>query len=121
MTDIIRYVTENEAYQDDPHGHLNELERWSEEIAERLALGEGLALTAEHWDVLFFLRSYFKLNGPVSTAREQSQILERQFRIEGGKRYLFQLFPGGPVRQASHIAGLPLPAGSADLSFGTVE
>lgn len=121
MTDIIRYVIDNEAYRDDPNGNLNELEQWSEEIAEKLARGEGVALTAEHWDVLFFLRSYFKINGPVANAREQLAILDRQFGTEGGKRYLFRLFPGGPVSQASHIAGLPIPAGSADTSFGTVK
>jgi len=31
------------------------------------------------------------------------------------------MFPGGPIRQGSMIAGLPKPADCDDLSFGSVH
>jgi tRNA 2-thiouridine synthesizing protein E len=47
--------------------------------------------------------------------------LDQEFAAEGGRRYLYDLFPRGPILQASRIAGLPLPPGTLDRSFGSVH
>jgi len=46
--------------------------------------------------------------------------LEERFAAEGGRKYLLELFPKGPVAQGCELAGLPVPAYASDGSFGAV-
>lgn len=103
-----------------PEVDLLELGDWSEQIAEKLAGGEGITLSKEHWDVINFLRDHYQRCGPCPSGRVVAGLLEDTFTQQGGKKYLYHLFPQGPVVQAYKIAGLPLPPYSADASFGSV-
>ena len=103
----------------DGEGRLMELAPWSDQQAAAIAREEGLELTPEHLMILKTLRTQFLRNGPLS-AREILHHMEDLVVDQGGKRYLYQLFPNGPVRQACHIAGLPIPSGSSNPSFGNV-
>ena len=95
---------------------------WSEDEAERMAQEEGLELTAEHLEVLKALQEYFsKHDKPDVNVRELHDALDERFHLRGGMRYLYVLFPAGPVAQGCHLAGLPIPAGAVDLSFGSVQ
>jgi len=49
------------------------------------------------------------------------RILEQQFADAGGGRWLYMLFPGGPLRQGMRLAGLPEPDDVEDPSFGSVR
>jgi tRNA 2-thiouridine synthesizing protein E len=120
-SDINRYIRNAEAGQEDPQGHLAELEDWSEKYAATIAMDEGIQLTREHWDVIHFLRQRYVDEGQAKSGRHVVEALERHYASKGGKRYLYTLFPHGPVTQASRIAGLPLPAYTADPSFGSSE
>lgn len=119
--DINHYIRTEGAAIHDPQGYLEELEPWSRERASELASQEGIALTDEHWDVIEFLRDRFVREGQVKSGRMIVAALEERYAAKGGKRYLYTLFPHGPVTQGSAIAGLPLPAYTADPSFGTRE
>ena len=121
MPDILKAIRNEDALQTDPHGHLLELDEWSEKHAQGIAAEEGISLTPKHWEVIHFLRQHYAQHGPTSYGREVVQILESRYAAEGGRKFLFRLFPRGPVRQASHIAGLPVPSGATDRSFGSVQ
>lgn len=121
MSDIMKFILNDTANYTDPQGHLLGLDDWNRGVAERQARDLGLALTPEHWEVIGFLRSYYKEHGPAPGARAIGQALEQRFATRGGRKYLYRLFPGGPVLQASRIAGLPVPADAADRSFGSVR
>ncbi len=53
--------------------------------------------------------------------RELHDALDERFHARGGIRYLYELFPGGPIAQGCRLAGLTPPAGAEDRSFGSVQ
>ena len=119
MPDIRKFIVDRGAHEADPAGHMFGLEEWNEQIAMDRASEEGIRLTDDHWAVLRFLREHYRQHGPGPHARRIAQALDERFARHGGREYLYRLFPQGPVRQASRIAGLPAPAIVADPSFGT--
>lgn len=99
--------------------NLEELEPWSKEIAHQIASGEGIRLTPAHFEVIEAMRNYHQEYGLASSGRDMMKHLEVEFADLGGKKYLYGLFPRGPVTQCSRISGLPVPPNSVDRSFGT--
>ena len=93
---------------------------WDTSAASQLAESQGLDLTDEHWDAISGLQEYFSKHEFSSKRRELTDALEEKFHSKGGLKYLYQLFPKGPVAQGCTIAGLQPPAGSIDESFGSV-
>jgi tRNA 2-thiouridine synthesizing protein E len=92
---------------------------WTQTVAEQRASAMGIALTTLHWEVLYFLRNYYELHEPVQHARELTTALNAKFNKLGGLKYLYRLFPGGPVRQGCYIAGVLTPADASSASFGS--
>lgn len=97
------------------------IDEWSEEMGLEVAKDLGIEMSAAHWEVIHFMREQCHLTDGMCNARKVIRVLQQRFRDQGGKRYLYSLFPGGPVRQASRIAGLPMPPETLDLSFGSVH
>lgn len=96
-------------------GNLVNLEDWSESMAEFLALHEGITLTPDHREIIHFMRQFYFKYGITPMVR----LLVKQLRDELGAnkhsdKDLYALFPGGPSRQGSRIAGLPEPQGCID-------
>jgi len=120
MLDINK-LTLNQQLSQDPEGNLFDLDHWSPLHAQHQAKAEGIYLSDEHWEVIYYLRERYRINGGARTARNVLKELEEQFGEGNGRRHLYELFPGGPVSQASRLAGLPLPPYSSDPSFGTVQ
>lgn len=114
-----RYLLNERAVERAPDGQLLELEPWSPQRAVELAAEEGIDMGVEHWEVILFLRERFIEEGQARSGRALGEILEQRYAAKGGRRYLYTLFPHGPVGQGSRIAGLPLPAYTADPSFGS--
>ncbi len=91
--------------------------QWDEEQARALAAEADVLLTKGSWDVVRFLQQYFAVHDRIEVHR-LVRALHQHFRHLGGRRYLYELFPGGPITQGSRIAGLTPPPGSTDDSFG---
>ena len=121
MMDINNLVAAETMAPCDADAFLSDLPPWNEELARQAAREEGLALSEAQLDVICYLRDHFAECGPEANARLLLRNLEDAYSEEGGRKYLYRLFPRGPVTQACRLAGLPTPAGNLDLSFGTVH
>ena len=97
------------------------LKNWDEEKARKLASEEEVILSHEHFKVIHLLRDIYLEKGPCENGRELDELLDDEFANQGGRKYLHQLFPGGPVTQGMRFAGLPVPAHTEDESFGTAR
>jgi tRNA 2-thiouridine synthesizing protein E len=93
---------------------------WSRTTAETIARTDGIALSADHWEVIKALQGWFAEH-PRTNVRELHDALDERFHAAGGLKYLYGLLPGGPVAQGCRLAGLEAPAGAADKSFGSVQ
>ena len=100
---------------------LQGVDEWNESLAMELARSEKIELTPEHWDVIHFLRQSCEGKDFSCSARLVLKTLSSRYKKQGGKRYLYSLFPHGVVYQACKIAGIPLPPYTLDLSFGSVH
>ena len=121
MLDINKLIRDQHLSQTDPDGNLFGLEHWSPLYAQHQAKAEGIYLSDEHWEVIYYLRERYRITGGAQSARKVLGELERKFGGGQGRRHLYELFPHGPVSQASRLAGLPLPPYSSDPSFGSVQ
>lgn len=119
--DINKLIVTSAQKGSDPAQALraNEIASWSRDGAQTRARAEGIELSAGHWKVIEFLQGLYVSNGPAPHARLVSSALNDRFATEGGSKYLYQLFPGGPVGQGSRLAGVPAPHDTRDLSFGS--
>ncbi|MEW5892146.1 MAG: TusE/DsrC/DsvC family sulfur relay protein [Pseudomonadota bacterium] len=122
MTNPILASVEGKQLIHDHYGNLVEIDEWSHDIARERARAEGLELSDDHLRVLDYLREYvIHHGGSREDAHQILRTLEGRFAAEGGGRWLYRLFPGGPVRQGMKLAGLPEAPHAADPSFGSVS
>lgn len=95
---------------------------WAKGEAAGTAAGFGLKASDGHWEMVRALQEFYaRHDGPTINTRELHDALEERFHCNGGMKYLYKLFPGGPVTQGCRIAGLEPPAGSIDTGFGSVQ
>jgi tRNA 2-thiouridine synthesizing protein E len=95
----------------DKAGYLLDIEDWQEDLAPTLAKTENIELTANHWEVVNFVRKFYLEFNTSPAMRALVKAMANEFGPKkGNSRYLFKLFPKGPAKQATKIAGLPKPA-----------
>ena len=96
----------------DEEGYLVDLADWSEDVAKEIAKGENVDMTENHWEVVNFLRQYYDEYQIAPAVRVLTKAIGKQLGEEkGNSKYLYELFPYGPAKQACKIAGLPKPTG----------
>ena len=94
-------------------------QHWDRSKSANLAANEEIILSDEHWDVILYLRNYYHENGLPRFARTTAKALNKEFTAQGGSKYLYELFTGGPVTQGSRLANIRIPSNATDISFGT--
>jgi tRNA 2-thiouridine synthesizing protein E len=93
----------------DAEGYLLEPD-YSEEAVQVIAAADGIALTDAHWEVINYMRDQYRELGHTPNFRN---MLKGFSEIHPGveSKYLYDLFPLGPAKQAAKVAGLPQPLG----------
>jgi tRNA 2-thiouridine synthesizing protein E len=96
----------------DEEGYLIDLSQWDKEVGEELAKTENVEMTEAHWEVIDFLREYYDEYQIAPAVRVLTKAIGKKLGKEkGNSKYLYELFPYGPAKQACKIAGLPKPTG----------
>lgn len=84
-------------------GYLEDMNQWNDDIAKEIASDVGIELTDKHFEVLNYLRDKSEAGEALSIRKVgKSGITD----IKG----LYKLFPKGPLKFSSKIAGIPKPA-----------
>ncbi|MGX2948885.1 TusE/DsrC/DsvC family sulfur relay protein [Frederiksenia canicola] len=101
----------DQQFPTDEFGYLKNLNDWSEELAVAIAAKDGVVLSEAHWEIIYFVREFYQEYKTSPAIRMLVKALAQKFGEEkGNSRYLQRLFPEGPAKQATKIAGLPKPA-----------
>jgi TusE/DsrC/DsvC family sulfur relay protein len=96
----------------DEEGYLANLNEWEPAVAEVMAKDEGLELNDDHWEIINFLREYYEEYQIAPAVRVLTKAVGKKLGKEkGNSKYLYELFPYGPGKQACKLAGLPKPTG----------
>lgn len=83
-------------------GYLEDMSQWNEDIAKEIASEIGIELTDKHFEVLNYLREKTEAGEALSIRSVgKSGVTD----VKG----LYKLFPKGPLKFSSKIAGIPKP------------
>ena len=95
-------IIANQTIQVNEEGYLTNFMQWNKEVANQLAIEQEIEMTDKHWEVIDYIHSKFS-NEEVLSIRgiKKSGVINiKEF---------YQLFPGGPLKKATLIAGIPKP------------
>jgi tRNA 2-thiouridine synthesizing protein E len=95
-TSVLNQVNRNE------EGYLTDLTQWTKEIALEIAQDEEIVMGDRHWEVVNYLQHQFRKEIPLSIRKigKSGVVTIKEF---------YQLFPNGPLKISSKIAGIPKP------------
>ena len=84
-------------------GYLTNFSQWNKEVGLEIAKEEGITMTDDHWKVIAYLQDQFKNEKALSirSVGKSGVVSIKEF---------YQLFPKGPLKISSRIAGIPKPA-----------
>ena len=84
-------------------GYLKDFSQWNKEVGLEIAKEEGITMTDRHWDVIKYLQDQYKKEKPLSirSVGKSGVVSIKEF---------YELYPSGPLKISSRIAGIPKPA-----------
>lgn len=83
-------------------GYMTDLTQWTKDVGIEIAKEEEIEITDRHWEVLEYIQTQY---------RNEVALTIRRIGKSGvvNIKEFYQLFPGGPLKKASRIAGIPKP------------
>lgn len=106
------YNVNGTTVEHDEEGYITNLGEWTKELADVIAAAEEVDMGEEHWAVVNFLRDYYEEYQIAPAVRVLIKSIKKSMGPEvGNNKYMYELFPYGPAKQACKIAGLPKPTG----------
>ncbi len=106
------YQVNGQTVEHDEEGYITNLSDWSKDLAQVIADAENIKMTDEHWAVVNFLREYYDEYQIAPAVRVLIKAIKKEMGPDvGNNKYMYELFPYGPAKQACKIAGLPKPTG----------
>ena len=83
-------------------GYLTDFSQWDREIGHGIATEKGIEMTDKHWEVVDYLHEKH---------RNEEALSIRGIKKSGviNIKEFYNLFPGGPLKVSTLIAGIPKP------------
>ncbi|MBP6532105.1 MAG: TusE/DsrC/DsvC family sulfur relay protein [Bacteroidia bacterium] len=84
-------------------GYLTDFSQWDKDVALEIAKESNVEMTDRHWEVIKYLQDEHKNQVPLSIRKiGKSNVVDiKEF---------YALFPQGPLKTSTKIAGIPKPA-----------
>ena len=96
----------------DEEGYITDISLWNPDLAILIAKSENIEMDSDAWEVINFLRNYYEEYQIAPAVRVLTKAIKKTLGPDkGNSKYLYELFPYGPAKQACKIAGLPKPTG----------
>lgn len=89
----------------DGEGYLLDRAEWTPSIAEEIARRDGYEISDEQWKFINAAREMYEANAVVPPIRKFAKAMEVD------AKYLYELFPKGPMKMICKVGGLPKPTG----------
>ena len=83
-------------------GYLTDFTQWSKDVGEAIADSLGIQMSDKHWEVIDYIHEKYNKEEALSIRGiKKSGVIDiKEF---------YSLFPGGPLKKATMIAGIPKP------------
>jgi len=111
-------TVQGKVIETDDEGYLLNRDDWSELVAEEMAFTQAqqdhVKLTETHWGLIHYFRDYYNECKVHPTMHKLVMTLGKQhgehFHDEKAyEKFLYDIFPHGPVQELCKLAGLPKP------------
>ena len=98
----MKKVIANREIEVNDEGYLVDFKQWDKEVSEYLAEECGIFMSEKHWEVIEFIQDKY---------RKEEALSIRGIKKSGviNIKEFYSLFPGGPLKKATLIAGIPKP------------
>jgi tRNA 2-thiouridine synthesizing protein E len=98
----MKKVMANKEIEVNDEGYLVDFRQWDREVCECIAGECNVVLTEKHYEVIEYLQEKHKNEEPLSIRgiKKSGVINIKEF---------YDLFPGGPLKISTKIAGIPKP------------
>lgn len=98
----MKKVIANREIDVNEEGYLLDFKQWDKDAGTELAKEQGIEMTDKHWEVVDFLQDKHKSEEALSIRgiKKSGVINIKEF---------YDLFPGGPLKKSTLIAGIPKP------------
>jgi len=83
-------------------GYLTDFSQWTKDIGSEIAKEQEIDMTPKHWEVIDYIHEKYNNEEALSIRgiKKSGVINIKEF---------YNLFPGGPLKKSTMIAGIPKP------------
>ncbi|MFK2820935.1 TusE/DsrC/DsvC family sulfur relay protein [Flavobacteriaceae sp. LMIT009] len=83
-------------------GYLQDFSQWTKEVGNEIAKEQNIEMTDKHWEVIDYIHDKY---------RNEEALSIRGIKKSGviNVKEFYSLFPAGPLKKATMIAGIPKP------------
>lgn len=98
----MKKVYANKEVDVNEEGYLQDFSQWTKEVGAEIAKEHNIVMTDKHWDVVDYIQNQYKNEEALSIRGiKKSGVIDiKEF---------YNLFPGGPLKLSTMVAGIPKP------------